>query len=535
MTTSHGIPHRSFRVTDASEAMGPGEATATDVPEPELGQDAVLQRRHVVALLLITLLGAWLRLHGLAEWSFWVDEAHTWRDATLPLARFFDSERGWYPGSYLLLRWLLDLGVLQQPTEGWLRLPFAFCGIVSVPLLALVGAQLVGTRAALLSALLLTLNPWHVFWSQNARGYVLVFFFSTLAATAFWRGIRRRSRGLCAAGVGLALLGGAFHPTGLMLLSVFLAYPLLLNVQVASRRFALVACAAGAAVFLLPSLIALLPPFQAFMAAKPDASLVHLVQTTAYYFRVPLLLAAMLGVWLLFQARMQGRVLFLACWALVPLLVLSMLGTSVVKVTARYAFCALPAVVLLAGAASVRMADVLAKGLGSATRVSRTVPALVLPAILCLDMAAYDYLYAHAQHGDRGLWRQASRYVAAAAEQRPFAVLTVNGPSMEYYLRPNHYRGWAEDPHPGVQVRAILHWDVTVAGGGRDYLLAERDRLRAAGAEMFVVVGMPELIEIDQDGSLRTTLRREFELVHVLPCWVGPKDESIWIYRPRTS
>jgi hypothetical protein len=525
------------RSAPAAETPAPGPGIESERPQAVQPFRGV----HVLVLFGITMLAGLLRLLNLAEWSLWVDEAHTWRDATLPLGDFLDGDRAWYPTTYLTLRWLLDAGVLPQLTEGWLRLPFAFCGIVSVPLLAFFGNLLVGRRAALLAALFLAINPWHIYWSQNARGYVLVFFFAVLSAGTFWLGVLRRSSLWLALGVALTLVGASCHPTSLSLLPVFLAYPVLARGNLAGRRFWLAAPLVAVLVMVLPHLLEVMPPFQSFQRAKSDASFTHLVHTTAFYFRVPLLCAALTGVWLLFQTRIEGRVLFLACWALVPLLALAVVGVSVVKVTARYAFCALPAVMLLAGAASVRMAEALAAGLGRSTRRSRLLPAAVLPAILCLDMAAYDYLYFVAQYGDRGRWREARDVVLRAAENRQFEVWTVNQPSMLYYLRPNHYREIGRaDSHAGTEVQAITYWDVfeskdPAVRDGNSWL-----RKTAAGAQtrrrdLFVVVTMPELVEIDRDQSLRKALREQMELTDVLPCWVGPKDETIYVWRPRAA
>ena len=287
---------------------------------------------------------------------------------------------------------------------------------------------------------------------------------------------------------------------------------------------------------MLPQLLAMLPPFQSFQRAKPDASLLHLLQTMAFYFRLPLMCAAGLGVWLLLQRRLEGRALFLTCWSVIPLLVLAVVGASVVKVTARYALCALPAMILLAGFASVRMAEVLASGLGRSSRASRLLPATVLPLILCLDMASYDYLYFKVQHGDRGLYREASEYIKETAGPRRAAVLTVNAPSMLYYLRPQHWRN-DEDPDR-LQVYGINYWNFPVnpqtdRDNGQEFLRNYKRECREGNRELFVVVTLPELVEKDQDGSLSRSLREDFRLVQVLPCWVGPKDATIYIYRPQ--
>ena len=34
-------------------------------------------------------------------------------------------------------------------------------------------------------------------------------------------------------------------------------------------------------------------------------------------------------------------------------------------------------------------------------------------------------------------------------------------------------------------------------------------------------------------GSFEELLQREFEVALHLPCWVGPKDESVYVYLPR--
>lgn len=91
------------------------------------------------------------------------------------------SERGNYPVVFFGLRWLMELGGLPSSGEGWLRLPFAFFGILCVPMLALVGDLLVGRRTALLAAALLAVHPWHLEISQSARGVGVALFFACSA------------------------------------------------------------------------------------------------------------------------------------------------------------------------------------------------------------------------------------------------------------------------------------------------------------------------------------------------------------------
>ena len=134
--------------------------------------------------------------------------------------------------------------------------------------------------------------------------------------------------------------------------------------------------------------------------------------------------------------------------------------------------------------------ELLVAGLSHRSWRSRLVPSLVVPAILGLDMAAYDYLYFTTQNGDRGRWREAAETVQGLTPGKDYDIYTVNEPSLQYYLRPNHYRGMPRDSHPGVRVWQIQDWEVhsgfpwfmqakpgvlppgAVAGGGVDSYFA---------------------------------------------------------------
>jgi hypothetical protein len=70
----------------------------------------------------------------------------------------------------------------------------------------------------------------------------------------------------------------------------------------------------------------------------------------------------------------------------------------------------------------------------------------------------------------------------------------------------------------------------------------QRQQARQLGAVLAVAVTLPELAEVDhharlaeigEHSAIRKLLASEFELIAHLPCWVGPKDESIYLYLPR--
>lgn len=134
-------------------------------PEPELLSPAFL--------LAATALAALLRLALLTGQSLWVDEVMSWQlvrpDAGLV---FLEQVRDNVQGPlHLAILWPL---LRLADTELMLRLPSAVAGILAVPAFGIVAAKLVPPRAARLAVLLLAINPFHVWYSQEARGYALV-------------------------------------------------------------------------------------------------------------------------------------------------------------------------------------------------------------------------------------------------------------------------------------------------------------------------------------------------------------------------
>jgi hypothetical protein len=517
----------------------PGATGPTDAAGTPAEVAAGFTRRHLLALLGITLLAAFLRLYRLGEWSFWVDEAHTFRDATSPIETFQQSHVMRYPLSFLLLRGLLD--VLPSTGEGWLRLPFAFFGIASVPALAFVARGMVGRIAALIAALLLAISPWHIYWSQNCRSYAMVSFLSVLAMGAFFEATRRQSLLLALATVFLTVLAGLCHPSSYLMLGVFLVFSLsrLLTTGSAKADAVRTPLERWLPWLILLTVVAMVPLIVSgisyFARAKPDFSLAHLVQTTVYFVRAPLIVAALGGfLWQLHQG--QRTAFFLLCWIAAPLAVLA---TGMFKVTAQYAFYTLPAFCLLAGSA-VRgyVAHITAST--NMARVMRTVPLLILAA----DALGYAVFYFTNQHGDRPNWRAVRDWI----EREPGGdrlVLTTNGPSLCYYLDPEHMQ-----PDQSRVVRQMVVWKQKVpeleVGDERGRLRPVREislpedpvgylRYFMALAEaedrrFYVVLTEPELDEMDPSGRFDRYLRTQFHQVLRLPVWTGPKDMEVLVY-----
>ncbi|MGK0203603.1 MAG: mannosyltransferase [Planctomycetota bacterium] len=520
--------------------------TSGYVPDSALKNRPFSQKQWLMILAAMLLAGL-LRMLHLGEWSLWIDEAHTWRDATMPLdgeGGFMETDRRMYSLPFFLLRFLFGTGVLGFD-EWSVRLPFALMGIVTVPLLAVCGRRLVGRSAAVFAAFLLAVSPWHIFWSQNARGYVMVVLGSVLLMhrmhVLFHSG---RGRDLLLSGLFAAFAVGS-HTTAATMVLAFVGFLLVRYAN--GTRFG------GLTVVVLALLLAGPVPwlvkhyelFPKFFESKSETSPLHWFETVLYYFRPSVLLMVLLALMVAPRLLGRDRALYLLCMLVVPMFVFTAVGCQLAKVTARYAICALPAVMLLAGFLISAVARLIGQ-LPDLPRSRRWLLAGVLPALVLGDFLQLDVAYFTEQHGQRAQWRDAAHFIRDQAQERGRVgarVLSVNGPTMKYYLRRRHWFVGDDDPHPGMHVSAVVRWRLENGTDQPGQKLHEPGveahfewHLKAAARDdqMFaVVIKLPELREKDKTGEFEALLKRDFELALYLPTWVGPKDESLYVYLPR--
>jgi len=149
-------------------------------------------------LFLIILFAAVLRFYKLGEWSFWIDEIYTINHA---MAHFSSPQlildnvppaRNWIPVSVILTAQALNVWGVSEWSA---RLASMMIGVISIPILFFPVRRLFGDWVALISALLLAVSPWHIFWSQNARFYTSILLFYTLALFTFYFGLERNKPG----------------------------------------------------------------------------------------------------------------------------------------------------------------------------------------------------------------------------------------------------------------------------------------------------------------------------------------------------
>jgi len=136
-------------------------------------------------ILLILFVGLVLRLINLNQ-SLWLDEAINAvfvRSQSLNSLIFNYSLSDFHPPLYFILMrgWVLLFG----SSEIALRIPSVIFGVASIYIVYKIGKALFEEKTALIAATLLSVAPLHIYYSQEARMYMMAFFFATASAYFF--------------------------------------------------------------------------------------------------------------------------------------------------------------------------------------------------------------------------------------------------------------------------------------------------------------------------------------------------------------
>jgi hypothetical protein len=138
-----------------------------------------------IYFILILLLGAGLRLYKLGVNSLWTDEAVflLYRKGGLleslkyTLLKIIRGELG--PGNHGYSIFSIFMSSFFKD-EFMLRLSSVIAGIISIFLIYYLGKELFGRRAGLISAFILAISPFHIYYSQEFRMYTFVSLFTIL-------------------------------------------------------------------------------------------------------------------------------------------------------------------------------------------------------------------------------------------------------------------------------------------------------------------------------------------------------------------
>jgi mannosyltransferase len=303
--------------------------------------EAHQEREKAPAILLagLIVLAFALRFWRLGQYNFEATEMFTLRDSFSP--QFTNPRPLQYLLNYYVVRPFLPLD------EFGLRLLPAIFGVLAIPAFYLVCRRLVGTRAALLGTLLLAVSPLHIYQSQFARYWSLVFLLSAIYPYALYIGVRERDPRALVLGLVTAALAVLAHPVSLLLLGglgiwfiVSYVRPSYLAQMWSQRNvrwatFLGVVLVAAIAARFIPMLHRWItahdkaPGSGQFLILTPGGTGVKQIFYLLAYvdmLTLPLVLTAALGILLLWQERDRSLALMLTCLAAFPVVSLTLLS-----------------------------------------------------------------------------------------------------------------------------------------------------------------------------------------------------------------
>jgi hypothetical protein len=188
-------------------------------------------KNNVALLALILLTSFVLRIYQLSN-GLWLDEILTYVNyAHLPFGEIittYDSQN-----QHFLYSLLAHASFFIFGESGWaLRLPAVLFGVSSIWALYLLGREVTSSHEALFSCALLAFSYHHIWFSQNARGYTGLLFWTILASWLFVRGLREGLPQLWLLYATTAALGSYTHITMIfVVMGHFLIYGITLFVK----------------------------------------------------------------------------------------------------------------------------------------------------------------------------------------------------------------------------------------------------------------------------------------------------------------
>lgn len=168
-----------------------------------------MARSERLALLVIVAAGAAVRFTRIGHQSFWLDESYTVDLVQRSFGHMLDgvARTESTPPLFYVLAWVW--AKLFGHGEAGLRSLSALFGTLTVPVAWRAGRELFSPVAGLIAAALVAVNPFFVWYSQEARSYALLVLMAALTLLFLARALRDptpRALALWAAAAALALL-----------------------------------------------------------------------------------------------------------------------------------------------------------------------------------------------------------------------------------------------------------------------------------------------------------------------------------------
>ena len=474
----------------------------------------VRTHRIILILLLIILLGGFLRIYDLGAESIWLDEVSSIQCAEQSLSSIigdaFETQSS--PPLYFIILhyWMLLFGT----SEIAIRSLSAIFGILSIFLIYKVGCQLFNQKIGLISSFLLSISAFHVIYSQEARPYSL-FLFLTLLSFYFFISILKADNKRYYLGYLLAniILGYSFLFGFFIIISQIFYFALFWK-KYKHKRLKFAGAQICSVLAFIPLILLIMPRISQVSGGAmgslswvPEPSISSMLQTLADYTGFGVIQILLLPIFFvlcligLFSIRKFGgrwRVRFesvgenllLLIWLCFPILIPFILSKLFNPVyVSRYTISALPALLILT-----------AKGIGSLTNTK--VAYAIIAFIALLSILGLQQYYAEPYWEQ---WRETVDLIEHHAQADDVIIICAS-----YTQKPfdHYYRGDLERFGIVRDVTSTQQIDTVV-----DNAIVEKERLWLVLSNQGIAITEEYLVS--RFGSESVVVEKEFAGVKV--------------------
>lgn len=176
-------------------------------------------------LVILIVIGFFLRVYKLGEQSYWIDEGFTYMQMEAVHNHGYPLlDSGIVDVKDIILPYLLQIPRFFTVDPFWLRLIPALFGTASIYVVFLLARYLWSRTVGLFAAFLLTFSYWHIAWSRQLRPYSLLvlFIFMTMLFLALYERTGKKKYLVWA--LALIVCAVASKSAGILLLIPFIAY-----------------------------------------------------------------------------------------------------------------------------------------------------------------------------------------------------------------------------------------------------------------------------------------------------------------------
>ncbi|MDP3395077.1 MAG: glycosyltransferase family 39 protein [Methanoregula sp.] len=152
-------------------------------------KSVVVNSRYAQSLIILTILGFFLRFYNLGFNSLWLDEASTNTFAVLSIPEIWKATAG---GEFNppLFYWIEHVMLMFGNNEVVLRFVPALLGVLTIPLIYFAGKEFMDRNVGIIAAAAFTFSPFLIFYSQEARAYSMMLFFVAFALVFYFKALK---------------------------------------------------------------------------------------------------------------------------------------------------------------------------------------------------------------------------------------------------------------------------------------------------------------------------------------------------------